>query len=114
MKTEWRCECTKVRGFFIGVEVFIMKDELTPADYLYSVKIGSLLGFYAGWLIGIALLVYLDSPMLNNWPAVASIPLWNGFGWALYGFIVGGGGFFAHFGRKPVERPKSAALESAA
>ena len=92
-----------------------MKDELTGADYLYSVKIGSILGFFAGWLIGVALLLYLDSRELNNWPAVASIPLWNGFGWALYGFIVGGSGLFAHVGRrKPEKRVEDTTLKPAA
>ena len=26
--------------------------------------------------------------------------IWNGIGWALYGFIAGGSGLFAHIGRK--------------
>jgi len=75
-----------------------MKDELTGADYLHSVKIGSVLGFIVGLFIGIALLLYLGSEELNNWPWVASIPLWYGIGWATYGFIIGGGGVFAHVG----------------
>ena len=54
--------------------------------------------------IGIALIWYVDSEALNNWPGVASIPIWYGIGWATYGFIVGGGGIFAHLGRKT--RPK--------
>ena len=61
-----------------------MKEELTGADYLHSVKIGSLFGFFVGWLLGVALLLYLDSKELNNWPGVPSIPLWNGIGWAIY------------------------------
>jgi hypothetical protein len=77
-----------------------MKEELTAADYLYSVKIGSVIGFLVGWAIGIALLLYVDSKELNNWPGVPSIPLWNGIGWMLYGFIGGGSGLFAHVGRK--------------
>ena len=81
-----------------------MTQELTPADYAYSVKIGSILGFFVGWAIGIALLLYVDSKALNNWPGVPSIPLWNGFGWATYGFILGGGGMFARVGRKPAKR----------
>ncbi len=44
-----------------------MKEELTATDYLYSVKIGSVIGFLVGWAIGIALLLYLDSRELNNW-----------------------------------------------
>lgn len=83
-----------------------MKEELTGADYLYSVKIGTLLGFFTGLAIGVALLLYLGSEKLNNWPLVASIPIWNGIGWATYGFIVGGGGIFAHFGRKPAKTEK--------
>jgi hypothetical protein len=77
-----------------------VKEELTPADYIYSIKMGIVMGFLAGWAIGIALLLYLDSPELNNWPGVPSIPLWQGIGWALYGFIVGGSGLFAHVGKK--------------
>jgi cell division protein FtsX len=90
-----------------------MKEELTGADYLYSVKIGSLLGFFAGWLLGITLLLYLDSKALNNWPGVPSIPLWNGIGWAIYGFIVGGSGLFAHVGRKTA-KPETTTLKPAA
>lgn len=82
-----------------------MKEELTGADYKYSVEIGSLLGFFVGWGIGIALLLYLGSKELNNWPAVASIPLWYGLGFATYGFIIGGGGMFAHLGRRVQEPP---------
>jgi len=83
-----------------------MRDELTSADYLYSIKIGSLFGFFAGWLLGVALLLYVDSKELNQWPLVASIPLWNAFGWATYGFVVGGSGIFADIGRKRSEKPE--------
>ena len=76
-----------------------MKEELTVQDYAYSTKIGVVLGFITGWAIGVALLLYLQSDRLNMWPWVASIPIWNGIGWALYGFIAGGGGLFAHLGR---------------
>jgi hypothetical protein len=82
-----------------------MKEKLTGADYLYSVEIGTLLGFIVGWFIGIALLLYLGSQELNNWPWVWSIPLWYGIGWATYGFIIGGGGLFAHLGKATVEEP---------
>ena len=91
-----------------------MKEELTGADYLHSVKIGSLFGFFVGWLIGVALLLYLDSKELNNWPGVPSIPLWNGIGWAIYGFIIGGGGIFAHVGRKPEKKPETRTMNPAA
>ena len=93
-----------------------MKEELTGADYVYSVKIGSIFGFFVGWLLGVAMLVYVDSKELNAWPLVASIPLWNGFGWATYGFVVGGSGMFAHVGRRPekVREHESAPLTTAA
>ena len=92
-----------------------MKDELTPADYHYSIKIGSVIGFLVGWAIGIALLLYLDSRELNNWPGVPSIPLWNGIGWGIYGFIVGGSGLFAHLGRKKKDAlPESVTQRQAA
>ena len=88
-----------------------MRHELTTADYAHSVKIGSLFGFFAGWLLGVALLLYVDSKELNQWPLVASIPLWNGFGWATYGFVVGGSGLFANVGRKANEQPEKGPTE---
>jgi hypothetical protein len=92
-----------------------MKEELTATDYLYSVKIGSVIGFLVGWAIGIALLLYVDSKELNNWPGVPSIPLLNGIGWMLYGFIAGGSGLFAYLGRKKKEVfPESIAQKQAA
>jgi hypothetical protein len=90
----------------LTLEAVIMKEELTGADYLYSVKIGTLLGFIVGWFIGIAMLLYVGSQALNDWPWVGSIPLWYGLGWATYGFIIGGGGLFAHLGRATVEKPE--------
>ena len=92
-----------------------MKEELTATDYLYSTKIGSVIGFLVGWAIGIALLLYLDSRELNNWPGVPSIPLWNGIGWGIYGFIVGGSGLFPHLGRKKKDAlPESVTQKQAA
>jgi hypothetical protein len=84
-----------------------MKEELTGADYFHSVKIGSLFGFFVGLLIGVALLLYLGSKELNEWPWVASIPLWYGLGFATYGFIIGGGGVFAHVWRKEVKKTEA-------
>jgi hypothetical protein len=84
-----------------------MKEELTGADYLHSVKIGSLFGFFIGLLTGLALLWYIGSKELNEWPWVASIPLWYGLGFATYGFIVGGGGLFAHVWRKEVKNTEA-------
>jgi hypothetical protein len=83
-----------------------MRHELTNADYLHSIKIGSLFGFFAGALIGVALLLYVDSKELNQWPLVWSIPVWNGLGWATYGFVVGGSGLFADIGRKRSRKPE--------
>jgi len=83
-----------------------MKRELTPADCLYSVKVGTLFGFFAGWAIGVALIFYVDSPALNQWPLVPSIPLWNALGWATYGFVIGGSGIFANVGRRSVDHLK--------
>jgi tetrahydromethanopterin S-methyltransferase subunit G len=87
-----------------------VKEDLTVADYIYSVKIGSVIGFLAGWAIGIALLLYLDSKALNSWPGVPSIPLLNGLGWMLYGLIAGGSGMFANLGRKRDEVPGNVTL----
>jgi len=88
-----------------------MEKELTVEDNAYSVKLGSILGFLVGWAIGVALLLYLNSKDLNQWPGVASIPIWNGIGWGLYGFIAGSGGLFAHIGRKP-EAERTASEQS--
>ena len=88
-----------------------MKRDLTNEDYLYSIKMGSVMGFLVGLAIGVALIVYVDSPALNHWPWVFSIPLWNAIGWALYGFVCGGSGIFAHLGRPTKTRPTEAAVE---
>ena len=77
-----------------------MHTELTNEDYKYSTRLGVVIGFLAGWAVGVGILIYGDSPQFNQWPGVETIPLWNGFGWALYGFICGGGGVFAHLGKK--------------
>ena len=67
----------------------------------YSIKIGMAGGFIVGWAIGIALLLYVNSPALNQWVWVPSIPIWNGIGWMLYGMISGCGGIFADFRFSP-------------
>lgn len=82
-----------------------MERELTIQDYKYSVKMGSVIGFMVGWAIGMALVLYVDSQALYQWGGAPSIPLSMGFGWALYGFIAGGGGIFAHVGRPPLTEP---------
>jgi hypothetical protein len=79
-----------------------MEQELTVQDYAYSIRIGSLIGFLIGWAIGLALILYLDSQAFYQWGGLVSIPLSQGFGWALFGVIAGSGGIFAHLGRKPV------------
>jgi hypothetical protein len=61
----------------------------------YSIKIGMVGGFIVGWAIGIALILYLDSPALNQWAGLPSIPFWNAIGWMLYGMIGGSGGILA-------------------
>jgi hypothetical protein len=67
----------------------------------YSIKIGMAGGFILGWAIGIALILYLNSPALNQWAWLASIPFWNAIGWMLYGMIGGSGGIFADFRFSP-------------
>jgi hypothetical protein len=67
----------------------------------YSIKIGMICGFIVGWAIGIALVLYLDSPALNEWVWMPSIPIYNGIGWMLYGMIGGCGGIFADFRFSP-------------
>jgi hypothetical protein len=101
---DWFHECKADSEFFRCLEV-IMERELTNQDYAHSVKIGSVVGFLVGWAIGAALILYLDNAALYQWAGLPHIPLWMGIGWALYGFIVGGGGIFANVGRKTVTAP---------
>jgi hypothetical protein len=67
----------------------------------YSIKIGMAGGFIVGWAIGIALILYLDSPALNQWAWWPTIPFWNAIGWMLYGMIGGCGGILADFRFSP-------------
>jgi hypothetical protein len=64
-------------------------------DYGHSIKVGVTLGFIVGALLGIGLVVYIDSPALYAWPGMISLPIVNAFGWAFYGLIVGGSGLFS-------------------
>lgn len=76
-------------------------EALSPADYAHSIKIGVVIGFAVGVILGLAMIVYIDSPKLYSlWPDILSIPLLNGLGWALFGMIVGCGGLLAHVGRR--------------
>ena len=67
----------------------------------YSIKIGMAGGFLIGWALGIALVLYVNTPALNQWAWMPSIPIWNGIGWMLYGMIGGSGGIFADFRFSP-------------
>jgi thiamine transporter ThiT len=67
----------------------------TVPDYALSTKRGIELGAIAGLIIGILQLLYIDSPALMTLPRMASLLFWESFGWALFGFIVGGSGVFA-------------------
>jgi len=80
-----------------------MKEErhYSEEECNYSTKIGMAGGFIVGWAIGIALLLYVDNPALNQWAWVPSIPIWNAIGWMLYGMIGGSGGIFADFRFSP-------------
>jgi hypothetical protein len=81
----------------------------------YSIKLGMVMGFLTGWAIGVALLLYLDSPALNQWAWVPSIPIWNAIGWMLYGMIGGSGGIFADLRFSPkIARKLHFAVKSAA
>ena len=80
-----------------------MKEErqYTEQECNYSTKIGMAGGFIVGWAIGVALLLYVNTPALNQWAWVPSIPIWNAIGWMLYGMIGGSGGIFADFRFSP-------------
>jgi formate/nitrite transporter FocA (FNT family) len=64
-----------------------------------SLKRGIYGGAVVGFIVGMAILVYTDSPALNRWWGVFSIPISQAFGWALFGMIAGGGGLFAPAGK---------------
>ena len=79
-------------------------------DYAHSLKVGVTLGFILGALLGFAMVVYIDSPALYAWPGMISLPILNAFGWAFYGMIVGGSGFFSDFlvrKRRPVTKAEN-------
>jgi hypothetical protein len=42
--------------------------------------------------MGLALVLFSDSTALNNWGGAISLPISGAFGWALYGWILGGTG----------------------
>jgi hypothetical protein len=69
--------------------------QYSEEEYSYSTKIGAAIGFIIGWALGVAMVLYIDSPALNQWSLVPSIPIWNAIGWALHGMIVGSGGLLA-------------------
>jgi thiamine transporter ThiT len=69
---------------------------MTVPDYSLSTLRGVGLGAIAGLLLGIVQLLYIDSPALMTWPRMSTLLFWESFGWALFGFIVGGSGVFAN------------------
>jgi hypothetical protein len=88
---------------------------LTQADYTHSIKVGVVMGFAVGVLLGLAMIVYINSPQLySRWPEILSIPILNGLGWALFGMIVGGGGLLAHIGRRDEEHAETVDMPRAA
>jgi hypothetical protein len=58
-----------------------------------SIKAGVLWGSFIGWMIGLAMLIYV--PALIHSAGAFSIPAFTAFGWALFGLIVGSGGLLA-------------------
>jgi formate/nitrite transporter FocA (FNT family) len=82
-----------------AVDTTIAADALpsvrTVPDYKLSTMRGIGLGAIAGLIVGILQLLYIDSPALMTWPRMSSLLFWESFGWALFGFIVGGSGVFA-------------------
>jgi len=58
-----------------------------------SIKAGVLWGSFIGWMIGLAMLIYV--PALIHSAGAFSIPGFSAFGWALFGLIVGSGGLLA-------------------
>ena len=75
------------------------------ADLALSHKRGILGGAVLGALMGLAFILYSDSPGFNNWGVFLSITLVVAFGWGLYGFILGGTGLLA--GAKNTTKPEA-------
>jgi formate/nitrite transporter FocA (FNT family) len=66
----------------------------------HSIGVGIILGIIVGGILGVAMLLYVDSTRLNHWPGMASLIVSSAFGWALFGMIVGSGGVFSGIWRK--------------
>ncbi len=64
-------------------------------DMALSIKRGVLWGGILGALMGVAIILYSASPAFNHWGGIVSIPITGAFGWALYGWILGGTGLLA-------------------
>jgi hypothetical protein len=68
---------------------------ISEKEMTQSVLRGVYIGAILGLIIGIAILIYTNSPMLNRWWGVPVIPLSQSLGWALFGMIAGSGGLLA-------------------
>ena len=70
----------------------------TESEMTRSTLIGVACGFLTGVIMGFAQLAYMGHGVWKS-PDLALIPVFNGFGWALVGSIIGCGGIF---GRRKV------------
>jgi len=60
-----------------------------------SLKRGVAWGAVIGWHIGMALVLYSNSPTFTEWFGAIALPISCAAGWAMYGAIAGSTGLFA-------------------
>ena len=79
---------------FTSADITVVR--ATPEkDYALSLKRGVGWGAMIGALIGVAIVLYSASPAFTHQPGIIWIPITESFGWALFGFVVGGSGILA-------------------
>jgi hypothetical protein len=84
----------KTNGVTIISQVPELEAAACPSTQINrSIKTGALWGFFIGWAIGLALLLYV--PVLMDSPGALSLPAFTALGWVLFGSIVGSGGLLA-------------------
>ena len=94
-----------IKGAGISASEILVVPVEPEVDLALSHKRGILWGSLLGALMGVAFILYSDSPMLKSLGAYLSFPLVGAFGWGLYGFILGGTGLLA--GAKKTTKPET-------